>query len=199
MIFHIWYVFISSSFPPPLQGFCRSSRRLLTWNIKPRASSYKLTFIDCSSVTALRAVVYIPSPPLISFYLYSVLATASLLFLAFQTAFLAPPPKSTSNVATTSCRPCSALDHVPSPFKSTCHVLICQHITFVLLQNPVKFFPPLFILIIKLSPGLPIHHPCPSVCHTVIQLLYVSLPTQSSCRPHKYLSNTHLYSMPSND
>lgn len=93
MIFHTWHVFISSSLPPPPQGFCRSSRRYFSWTIKPRASSSKPTFIDCSSVTALRAVVYIPSPPLLYSYLYSVLATASLFILAFQTAFLLLPPK----------------------------------------------------------------------------------------------------------
>lgn len=193
MIFHTWHVFISSSLPPPPQGFCRSSRRYFSWNIKPRASSSKPTLIDCSSVTALRAVVYIPSPPLLYSYLYSVLATASLFILAFQTAFLLLPPKSTLDVTRTSCRPCSALDHTPSPFKSTCQVLICQHVKFVLFQNLVKLFPPLFILIVKLCPGLPIHHPCPSVCRAVIQPLYVSFPTHSSCGPHKRLSNTHLY------
>lgn len=87
MIFHTRHVFISSSLPLPTQGFCRSSKRLLTCNMKSRAAS----------VMALRVVVYIPSPKLFSsYYPYFILDTVSLLFLAFQAVFLDRPPSPTS-------------------------------------------------------------------------------------------------------
>lgn len=186
MILHIWHVFISSSLALHPQGFCRSTRRLLTWNTKPTASPYKLYWLHFCKNSGGGCFHSTPSP-ISSSYTSSVPATMSLLFLACQAAFLAVPQKHPLwDVTRTSCSPCLAFDCVPSPFKSTCQILICYHRKFVLCQTsfPLPFVPS-FALAYPPSPS-----PYPSVCHTALQPSHVFPHTELMPDTHRVFKDT---------
>lgn len=112
-------------------------------------------------------VAYIPPPPLISSsYPYSVLATMSLLFLAFQAAFLAVPQKH-MRCNTNKLLSLLSIRWCPFPIQTHLPDAHHHHIKYVPCQN---CFALPFIPTVKLCTGLPlpIHHPV----HLFVTLLY---------------------------
>lgn len=176
----LWFfIFDMSSFPPPYPCTLRDSADppgdcspgIQNPGPPPTDSIYWLHLCKISGVAA-----YIPPPsPISPPHPYSVLATMPLLFLAFWDAFLAFPQ---NHVRRNKNRLLSLLSIcVPSPFKSTCQMLICYHIKFVPRQN---FSPLPFIPTVKLCTdlSLPIHHP--------VRLFVTLLYKQPIClSPHR--------------